>query len=450
MIAAGLRRNLWLFHLYRFLSTSYLFIPVLYLQSRGLSYTEIGLLSTVYCVTVMLFEVPTGALADHFGRRKAMAAGSLMMALGCLVDYFGRSFIAFAAGDGLLALGMTLTSGADSAYLFDLLRHAGRDNDYRRLEGSATAAKLVGTALALLCGGWVARRDLPLTYAASAGVCLVSAVIALLLSEPRLRGDGSTTSPLPVFGYSAGAGDVTRPVRRGWLWPLIRSAMSLAVGQGRLRFAIGFSVLVFTLLREGMYLYPIYLKTAHFEVGTIGLLLAGLTVLGAWSAHRVEAIRLLLGERRLLLGLPALMALSYLAMGRWFTGWGIGLLVLQMLVNGIYSPLSKELLNREISDSSQRATVLSMESMSRRLVFGIVSPLVGVFMDRLGTPSGFFVCGALGLVGTAALYGHRLLRRETVRTQLADAPQVTATASPAAGPPSPFAARPPRHGQGAR
>jgi MFS family permease len=447
MNAAALRRNLWLFHLYRFLSTSYLFIPVLYLQSRGLSYTEIGLLSTVYCVTVMLFEVPTGALADHFGRRRAMAAGSLMMAAGCLVDYFGRSFIAFAAGDGLLALGMTLTSGADSAYLFDLLRHADRDTDYRRLEGSATAAKLVGTALALLCGGWVAQRNLPLTYAASAAVCLVSALVALLLSEPRLRGGagGSTDSadsPLPAI-------DVTQPLRRGWLWPLIRSAIDLVGRERRLRFAIGFSVLVFTLLREGMYLYPIYLKTAGFKVGTIGLLLAALTLLGAWSAHRVETIRLLLGERRLLIGLPVLMALTYLAMGRWFAGWGVLLLMVQMLINGIYSPLSKELLNREIRDSSQRATVLSMESMSRRLVFGIVSPLVGVFMDRLGTGSGFFVCGALGIAGSAALYGHHLWRaRRGLSTRRAGGP--TVSVSPAAAPPASFAAPPPRHGQSAR
>src|SRR5580658_5321019 len=223
-VAPHVRRNLWLFHLYRFLSTSYLFIPVLYLQSRGLSFTQIGLLSTVYCVTVMVFEVPTGALADHFGRRLAMTMGSLLMAAGCLVDYAGRSFPVFALGDGLLALGMTLASGADSAYLFDLLRDHRREHHYRRLEGSASAAKLVGTSLALMLGGWVARRDIALTYLLSAGVCLLSAVIAAFLQERPV-----TASPM---GSAAGKG------RPAWLVPLMGSSLREIRSRPGLRAAI--------------------------------------------------------------------------------------------------------------------------------------------------------------------------------------------------------------------
>lgn len=382
--AERLRHSLWQFHLYRFLASSYLFIPVLYLQSRGLSFTQIGLLSTVYCATVMIFEVPTGALADHFGRRSAMILGSLLMSLGCLVDYWGRSFSAFAVGDGLLALGMTLASGADSAYLFDLLRGAGREHRYRALEGSATAAKLCGAALALVIGGWVGRFDLGLTYALSAAVCLMAATIAVFMDE-----DGAQTEVRP----------------RAWLWPLVRGALREVVRRPSLRFAIAFSILVFSLLREGMYLYPIYLKQAHFDVGLIGTTLALLTLMGAWSAHRIERIRHALGERRLLWLLPLLLTLTYLAMGSRFAPWGVALLAAQSLVNGVYSPLSKELLNREIADSRQRATVLSVESMARRLIFGVASPLVGVSMDRYSVASGFYLSAVLGLCGLLFLFG---------------------------------------------
>src|SRR5437588_4640152 len=139
---ARLGTDLNLFHAYRFLSTSYLFMPVLvkFFQARGLDFTQIALLNSVYALTAILFEVPTGALADRFGRCRAMLLGALLMALGCVVDFGGHGFWSFALGEGLLALGMTLSSGADSAYLFDLLRSAGREHEYRRHEGIATAA----------------------------------------------------------------------------------------------------------------------------------------------------------------------------------------------------------------------------------------------------------------------------------------------------------------------
>ena len=86
------------------------------------------------------------------------------------------------------------------------------------------------------------------------------------------------------------------------------------------------------------------------------------------------------------------MLLSYLVLGRWFSTLGIAMLGLQYVASGVYSPLSKELLNREIIDSSRRATILSLESMSRRLAFGLFAPLVGLTIDRLGLSAGTASC----------------------------------------------------------
>src|SRR5262245_34022149 len=188
---ARLSRDLQLFHVYRLLSTSYLFLPVLiiFFHSRGLDFLHITLLNSVYALTAIVFEVPTGALADRFGRCRAMMLGALLAAIGCVVDYGGRDFWTFALGEGLLALGMTLTSGADSAYLYDLLRSAGREHEYRRAEGTATAAKLIGAAVALVAGGFIGHRSPAATYAASAGVAGVAAIVAFAMREPAFDRD---------------------------------------------------------------------------------------------------------------------------------------------------------------------------------------------------------------------------------------------------------------------
>src|SRR5262249_19540480 len=75
------------------------------------------------------------------------------------------------------------------------------------------------------------------------------------------------------------------------------------------------------------------------------------------------------------------------------------LLLVQAVANGIYSPLSKPLLNREISDSSRRAAVLSIESMARRLATGLFSPLVGLY----GESGVMLLCGAVGVGGLLVL-----------------------------------------------
>jgi MFS family permease len=386
---ARLGRELQLFHVYRFLSTSYLFLPVLltFFHERGLDFTEIALLNSVYALTAIVFEVPTGALADRFGRCRAMLLGALLMAIGCVVDYHGRGFWTFALGEGLLALGMTLTSGADSAYLYDLLQSAGREHEYRRYEGSATAAKLLGGAAALVLGGVIGSKSAAATYAVSAGVCGAAALVAFMMREPAF----------------------TREEEEGFL-PGMAHAAKAVWTRPPLMFAVGFSVLVFTMLRMGIYLYPAYLGAAGLSVTWTGAVMAILSIAGAFGAQRIESVRRIVGESRLVWMLPLCLAASYGALGFWFATWGIGLLAIQSVVNGIFSPFSKELLNREIADSGQRATVLSVESMGRRLAFGAFAPVAGVLIDGHGLGYGFWLCAGAALIGAGLLLASSIRR----------------------------------------
>jgi predicted MFS family arabinose efflux permease len=412
-----LSRDLRLFHVYRLLSTSYLFLPVLitFFVSRGLDFTHIALLNSVYALTAIVFEVPTGALADRFGRCRAMMLGSLLMAIGCVVDFNGRDFWTFALGEGLLALGMTLTSGADSAYLYDLLLACGKEQEYRRHEGSATAAKLLGAAAALVAGGFVGRSAPAATYAATACVCAAAALVAMMMREPPIQRDDDSDF-LHGMAHAARA-VVTRP-------PLF--------------FAVGLSVLLFTLLRMGLYLYPPYLEHAGLDTAWIGIVLALLYVVGAAGAQRIEWFRRRLGETGLVWAMPLLLAVSYAGLGRFVAVWGVALLAMQSLVNGIYSPFSKELLNREIADSGQRATVLSVESMARRLAFGAFAPIAGLLIDGHGLHAAFYLCAGAGFVGAALLVASGLRRR---RRGLGDfAGEVTPTPIPVAADAEPVSA----------
>src|SRR5579883_2135240 len=126
-------RSLRCFLAYRFFSTAYFFIPILvpFLKGRGLSFTQILLLNSIYCVTLALLELPTGLFADWAGRKVSLVAAGISMAAGCFLYGAAHAFLSFSLAEVLLAIGMTLASGADSAYLYDLLANQGLAHEYR-------------------------------------------------------------------------------------------------------------------------------------------------------------------------------------------------------------------------------------------------------------------------------------------------------------------------------
>jgi len=379
------KRDLRVFYAYRLLATAFVFVPVEvpYLLGRGLSFTLILLLQALFSAVVILLEVPTGALADRFGRKWALAAGSLLTGLGSLLFWQASGAGRFVLAQALLAVGMTLISGPDSAWLYDRLAAHGDDARYRGREGTATAMKHVGTALAFAAGGFLGRVDLGLPYLVTGCVSVAAAVVAVLLREPPT--------------------DRRATAWRG-LWPHMAQALRTAFTVARLRWAILYSALIFVLLRVSLWLYQPYLKGAGFDVAAIGLIFAGVYLAAAFASHFVDAIRRRLPGASIYWALPLVLGLSYLLLGRFTASWGVLLLLAQKAVDGVYSPLTKDLIQRDVPDSYTRATVLSVESMVRRLVFCAFAPFCGLLVDRLSLSAALYGCAAVAALGAGALF----------------------------------------------
>jgi MFS family permease len=391
-------RNLRLFYLFRLLATSYLYVPIfmLFQEGRGLSFFERLALGGIYAGVIVAVEIPTGVFADRLGRRRSMMIGALMMAASCLVAFRAHSFGMFVIAESLAAVSMALCSGADSAYLFDLLLEHDRVHEYGRRESAASAWHLLGSAIAFAGGGALAQIDLALPYLVTAGVACIAAVVACLLEEDRVR---PPREPARIALHSWGRE--------------MRAAVREVTSNGRLAWLIGYSAVVFMLLRATIYVYQPYLEERGLGPSGIGLLFAGVYVVAATVAYRTHLLRRRFGDELLLWGLLAALAVSFLGLAGVANGpWMLSLLVVQAVANGIYSPLTKPLMNREITDSSRRAAVLSVESMARRGAIGIFSPLVGLY----GQNDVMLLCGAVGIGGFVLLALARVRRTEVPAT----------------------------------
>jgi MFS family permease len=192
----------------------------------GLSDAEISALFALWSAVGIVAEVPSGALADRFGRRTALVVGALVQALGYASWVLFPEFPGFAAGFVLWGLGGALASGAQEALLHDGLVAAGAAQHYARVQGWVGAAGLVvqvptaGIATALFVAG-----GYPAAGWASVATCLGTAVLAARLpEEPGNR-------PLPALSSEDGAADASylATLREGVADVLARPALLGAV-----------------------------------------------------------------------------------------------------------------------------------------------------------------------------------------------------------------------------
>lgn len=98
---------------------------VTFLQEKGMNLFQVNLVNTCFFLTLFVCEIPTGAFADVFGRKKSFIIACLLHGLGSVIYGMSQTFWGFVAAEVCAAIGMTFMSGALKAWLVDSLVHHG-------------------------------------------------------------------------------------------------------------------------------------------------------------------------------------------------------------------------------------------------------------------------------------------------------------------------------------
>jgi MFS family permease len=382
------RRNVRLIYAFAFLRDFQLWIPVwvVYLiHEHGFSLTQITVADSLFLVGVLLLEVPTGAVADRWGRSRSLALGALSLGIAVLVFAFTSSFAVLLVSFLIWSLSHTLMSGADMALLYDTLKASGASGTYERAAGRANALNWLGAGLGTLLGGPAAVLfDIRATIFIGAATCLLTAMVALLLREaPRSAED----SPEAHFAKA-----IRAAFREAWSARDVRTVILFA----------GTTISIF----EGVhYLVQPYLLDRGVEVGVIfsllqvPMILAG--VLGALAADRLGAGK---GLSAVLFGIAMAGFAGYLALA-----WAPGLAAFAGFpaLIGLASclmPLSTGYVNRRVG-STYRATILSLQGMMASLALAVLAPVLGFATDHWGLPWAFAIGAGLAVAAGLAVGG---------------------------------------------
>jgi len=369
---------------YLFLTLSYVNLTqglwMIWLTLRGYTLWQLGILEGLFHLTGFLMEIPTGLVADLRGRRSSRFWGRAFFLGSLVILYYGKSFPVQAAGFVFCALGYNLESGAGEALLYDSLKELGRENRFRKIAGINNFLFEGGAIVSFLAGGWCAHRlGYRWVFFPAFALALLSLLVVPFFEEPRLaREERDRLRSLGGFGALA---EQTRESFRH-----VRRVPAIA-------FLILFTELIMTFITSLYFYLQTYWKGMGMNEFTIGLILAGASLLSGLSGLRAEAAERRIGTSRVLILFPLFLVLCLAGVA--FTPWKPAFYCLTGIIEGLLYVAIQDYLNRMIP-SERRATILSFQSMAFSLYMILLFPLIGFIGSRYSLDTAF-----RGLAGTA-------------------------------------------------
>ncbi|NMC44829.1 MAG: MFS transporter [candidate division Zixibacteria bacterium] len=377
-------RNINAYYFFHLFGNMAFWLPIyaLFFLARRLDFETILLLYAVDTIFQTVLEVPSGVLADRIGRRPILMLGALAQAAGYLLIAFGNGIPLYIVGMALHGTALAFVSGADSAFIYDTLASAGRENEFKKIEGRAYMYNLLGWGAAGLLGGFIAEQSMAAPF-------ILSAI----------------TSLLALFVIATGI-EPPRQTARTSMRRLAAEALGVLRGNGRVRAIIVFSSILFGLLLVGHKFSQPYLQMAGIDLKLFGVIYFIWLMFAAVSSNHSDRIEQGLGRTLYFFLLPILAGLPFLYWGWRQTVFGAALAVMHQIVWGTLRPQMAGLINTEVA-ASVRATVLSVAGLGSSLVYVLAAALIGGMADRQGLPTAVLYLGAamivIGLVAAVPL-----------------------------------------------
>ena len=361
-------------------------VNTLFLLDAGLSNVEAFAANAFFSVGQVLFEVPTGVVADTRGRRFSFLLGAATLLASTLLYLamwnLQAPFWGWAIASALLGLGFTFFSGATEAWLVDALKASGFTGNLETIFGRAQVvaggAMLTGSVL----GGVVAQlTDLGMPYILRAALLGVTLVVAWrFMRDIGFTPDGGASPAAAVRTVVRGA------INGGLRNPPVRWLMLAAP------FTVGVGFYAFYAFQP--YLLELYGDPNAYSIaGLAAAIVAGAQIAGGLA---VPWVRRLFARRTHALMLTAVLSVALLVVIGLTNSFVVALVVLTLwcMILAIEEPVRQAFINGLIP-SEQRATVLSFDSLMGSSGGVVIQPLLGRTADAFGYPASYVAAAGI-------------------------------------------------------
>ncbi|MCF4151849.1 MFS transporter [Dethiosulfovibrio sp. F2B] len=383
----------WKFRMYGFLKNLRFFEPymLLYLIGAGLSLFQIGLLFSLREAVIYVFEIPSGVLADHWGRKKELLLCFVFYLISFALFFIGRSLPIFAGAVTFFGLGEAFRSGTHKAMIYTYLDHHGVADEKTFLYGRTRAWSLLGSALSALIAVPLAL-GLP-AYRWLFVVAMLPYIgdLALIWSYPDwLDRDENMVEEKSERGFLSFGFRSLRSVMRDRR--LMRALLSSSIYDGLFKIIKDYVqpilalVLVGTLAGDGDKALTVWLGLTYCIFHLAGSAASA----SIWRLRRRISSAWLMNASFDVMGMAALLLAGVSLWGSPLTVAAVFFLlyVMKDARRPIFVDLCGDLMDRDV-----RATVMSVDSQLRSFLAVIAAPLLGWVADGTGLPVAFAMVG---------------------------------------------------------
>ncbi|MBD3180841.1 MFS transporter [Candidatus Poribacteria bacterium] len=400
------------FSLYGFLKNQQYYAPfiILAFREKGLSFFLIGILVGFREICINLFEIPSGAVADLYGRRRAMMFSFISYIISFAVFALSKSIILLFLAMFFFALGEAFRTGTHKAMIFDWLRIQGRVNEKTRVYGYTRSWSKIGSALSVIIAAAL------VFYSGSYNNIFWFSIIPYILGIINFFGydavlDGERKTKFSIKSVALLLKDAFREVTR---MPSMRRLITESMTfQGM--FNVGKYYLQ-PILKQAAVALPVLVALEDKErgailVGFVYFILNILAFIASRQSHKLSNWRG--GEESTARSLWYANWLMYLVLIPllWFK-INVAVITIFIILSTIMNFWRPVMLSRINVHSTPEisATVLSIESQSISVTTMIIAPLLGWLVDKTGA---FWPVGVTGsIISTIIIFSYMSKKHE--------------------------------------
>jgi MFS family permease len=373
-----MKRNILVGYAISFLNNSWFWIGIWVLYYlKFTNYAGIGVLESVMIVTMTFMEIPTGAVADIFGKKLTIFMAMALSGLGSFIMGFAPNFNILVLSIVSMTVGGALYSGTMEALIYDSLKQIKKENDYSKAIKNISSLQLVAFSIAGAIGGFLYKINPGFPFILTGIAQLVACLLTFLLIEPTV--DSVKFSLKNYLRQTAMGFD--QLFRQGKLRVDILRILSIGV----------FAVICWEVLNDALAI------GFGFSPEQLGIFASILYLSTAVLSRLSDKFIKMFGGVKTNILIGTIIAISLIVSPTVGVALGGLTIFIRVVVSKIFSNITSEVINAN-TKSKYRATTISTFSMLQNLPYVVLAFVIGTMIDKLSPQIFAFWLGIVMMV----------------------------------------------------